>query len=53
MVDLVDMIRGMLMEQRSERRLTTCGWRVELIPYVEGCVREVTTHKELFVIRQS
>ncbi|PKU61098.1 hypothetical protein MA16_Dca028591 [Dendrobium catenatum] len=52
-VDLIDMIRGMLMEQRSNRKSNSNSWRGPLVPCVEEYNRDVTTRKVHFIIRQS
>ncbi|XP_020676059.1 uncharacterized protein LOC110095035 [Dendrobium catenatum] len=52
-VDLIDTIRGMLMEQRSHRKSNSVSWNKPLVPCVEEYIREVTTKKEVFIIRQS
>ncbi|XP_020689434.1 uncharacterized protein LOC110104602 [Dendrobium catenatum] len=52
-VDLIDIIRGMLMEQRSHRKLNSNSWKNPLVPCVEEYIRDVTTRKEHFIIRQS
>ncbi|PKU75158.1 ubiquitin-conjugating enzyme E2 S [Dendrobium catenatum] len=52
-VDLIDMIRGMLMEQCSQQKLNSNSWKSPLIPCVEEYIRDVTTTKEHFIIRRS
>ncbi|KAI0488264.1 hypothetical protein KFK09_028091 [Dendrobium nobile] len=52
-VDLIDIIRGMLMEQRSQRKLNSNSWKNPLVPCVEEYIRDVTTRKEHFIIRWS
>ncbi|PKU68181.1 hypothetical protein MA16_Dca012850 [Dendrobium catenatum] len=52
-VDLIDMIRGMLMEQRAHRKSNAVSWRGPLVPCVDEYIRDVTTRKEHFIIRQS
>ncbi|PKU85898.1 hypothetical protein MA16_Dca011829 [Dendrobium catenatum] len=52
-VDLIDMIRGMMMEQRSQCKLHSASWKGPLVPFVEDYIRDVTTRKEYFIIRQS
>lgn len=50
-VDLIDMIRGMMMEQRAERKVMTLKWQGELFPFVDNYIREITTRKEQFIVR--
>ncbi|PKU59816.1 hypothetical protein MA16_Dca027652 [Dendrobium catenatum] len=52
-VDLVDMIRAMLMEQRSQRKQNSSTWKGLLVPHVEDYIRDITTRKEQFIIRLS
>ncbi|PKU87576.1 hypothetical protein MA16_Dca025881 [Dendrobium catenatum] len=52
-VDLIDMIRGMMMEQRAQRKLHSTSWKGPLVPFIEDYIRDVTTKKEHFIIRQS
>ncbi|XP_028550332.1 uncharacterized protein LOC114579560 isoform X2 [Dendrobium catenatum] len=52
-VDLVDMIRAKIMEQRSQRNVISSSWRGQLVPHVEEYIRDITTRKEHFIIRQS
>ncbi|PKU66673.1 hypothetical protein MA16_Dca024401 [Dendrobium catenatum] len=51
-VDLVDMIRVKLMEQRSQRKIISASWRGQLVPHVEEYIRDITK-KDHFIIRQS
>ncbi|KAI0503818.1 hypothetical protein KFK09_014761 [Dendrobium nobile] len=52
-VDLVDIIRGMLMEQRAMRKMNSLTWHRELVPQAEEYIRNITTRKEHLIIRQS
>ncbi|XP_020680751.2 uncharacterized protein LOC110098307 [Dendrobium catenatum] len=52
-VDLVDMIRAKIMEQRSQRNVISSSWRGQLVPHVEEYIRDITTRKEHFIIHQS
>ncbi|KAL0913410.1 hypothetical protein M5K25_016871 [Dendrobium thyrsiflorum] len=52
-VDLIDMIRGMLMEQRSQRKLRSASWKGSLVPFVEDYIRDITTRKDHFIICKS
>ncbi|PKU78763.1 uncharacterized protein LOC110106129 [Dendrobium catenatum] len=52
-VDLIDMIRGKLMEQRARRKMTSWSWQCEIIPYAEEYIRDITTRKEHLIVRQS
>ncbi|KAI0498808.1 hypothetical protein KFK09_019703 [Dendrobium nobile] len=52
-VDLIDMIRGMMMEQRSQRKLNSYSWKGPLVPFVEDYIREITTRKDNFIIQKS
>ncbi|XP_020683208.2 uncharacterized protein LOC110100134 [Dendrobium catenatum] len=52
-VDLVDMIRSKLMEQRAARKLLSITWQRDLVPNAEDYIREVTTRKEHMLVRQS
>ncbi|PKU81075.1 hypothetical protein MA16_Dca017450 [Dendrobium catenatum] len=49
-VDLVDMIRAKIMEQRSQRKVISSSWRGQLVPHVEEYIRDITTRKEHFKI---
>ncbi|PKU65752.1 hypothetical protein MA16_Dca025444 [Dendrobium catenatum] len=50
-VDLIDMIRAKLMEQRSQRKIISASWRSQLVPHVEEYFRDITTRKVHFIIR--
>ncbi|KAI0497570.1 hypothetical protein KFK09_020802 [Dendrobium nobile] len=52
-VDLIDMVRGMMMEQRSQRKINCSSWKGPLVPCVEEYLRDVTTTKNHFIIRES
>ncbi|PKU61943.1 hypothetical protein MA16_Dca023140 [Dendrobium catenatum] len=52
-VDLIDMIRGMIMEQRSQRKVNCSSWKGPLVPCMEEYLRDITTTKDHFLIRQS
>ncbi|XP_028549256.1 uncharacterized protein LOC114579299 [Dendrobium catenatum] len=52
-VDLIDLILGKLMEQRSARKMTSLTWHRELVPHAEEYIREITTRKEQLLVRQS
>ncbi|KAL0921330.1 hypothetical protein M5K25_008392 [Dendrobium thyrsiflorum] len=50
-VDLIDLIRGKLMEQRAQRKMNSLTWQRELVPYVEEYIRDITTRKDHLVVR--
>ncbi|KAI0518929.1 hypothetical protein KFK09_006366 [Dendrobium nobile] len=52
-VDLIDMIRVKVMEQRSQRKIISASWRSQLVPHVEEYIRDITTRKVHYIIRQS
>ncbi|PKU74349.1 hypothetical protein MA16_Dca003552 [Dendrobium catenatum] len=52
-VDLIDTLRGKLMEQRSVRKMMSITWQRELVPHSEDYIREITTRKEHMLVRQS
>ncbi|PKU63310.1 hypothetical protein MA16_Dca013354 [Dendrobium catenatum] len=52
-VDLVDIIRGMLMEQRDMRKMNSMTWHRELVPQEEEYIRNITTRKDHLIVRQS
>ncbi|KAL0918903.1 hypothetical protein M5K25_010949 [Dendrobium thyrsiflorum] len=49
---LVDIIRAMLMEQRSQRKINSYSWKGPLVPHVEEYIRDITTRKEHLIICQ-
>ncbi|KAI0502600.1 hypothetical protein KFK09_017554 [Dendrobium nobile] len=52
-VDLIGLIHGKHMEQRSARKMTSLTWHRELVPHAEEYIREITTRKEQLLVRQS
>ncbi|XP_020672346.1 uncharacterized protein LOC110092226 [Dendrobium catenatum] len=52
-VDLIDTLRGKLMEQRSARKMMSITWQRELVPHAEDHIREITTRKEHMLVLQS
>ncbi|KAI0508164.1 hypothetical protein KFK09_014298 [Dendrobium nobile] len=51
-VDLVDIIHGMLMEQRAMRKMNSMTWHRELVPQAEEYIRNITTRKDHLIVRQ-
>ncbi|KAL0927566.1 hypothetical protein M5K25_001749 [Dendrobium thyrsiflorum] len=45
-VDLIDLIRAKLMEQRTARKMASTTWNRELVPHAEEYIREITTRIE-------
>ncbi|XP_020676180.1 uncharacterized protein LOC114578331 [Dendrobium catenatum] len=52
-VDLIDTLRGKLMEQRLARKMMSITWQRELVSHAEDYIREITTRKEHMLVRQS
>ncbi|XP_020682036.2 uncharacterized protein LOC110099280 [Dendrobium catenatum] len=52
-VDLIDLVRGKVMEQRAQRKMTSLTWQRELVPNVEEYIRDITTRKDHLVVRQA
>lgn len=49
-VDLGDMIRGMLMKKREEQKANSSRWQKELVPF-EEYIREKITKNVQFIIK--